>query len=274
MKFPSKVTLAVLVCATFLYLSCKKSGTVPAKSIATVNKADIGKQIASSLYRSLSTGLSTSDALKTNGAHGGLTTMDNDHGCGEVITTPTNKTAVSGDTTRLYTGKSIFTYMCNGYFNNGYNVDAYTLADTLATTETGTGFANNYYVTLNYVVKSQDAHYSYITIGGTTTTLSHLTKSSAGVTTETHDFSTAYKLNDIVANHTGPASPIVVLGKVDFSTTTADKDAVNNPSGSTAAYSGYILFLPDNTAKLYFKNTDGSYTVYLNNLLTGEITAL
>jgi len=71
--------------------------------------------------------------------------------------------------------------MCNGYFNNGYNIDAYTLADTLATLKQGTGFANNYYVTLNYVVKAQDAHYSYITIGGYHHYLSHLSKIKAGV---------------------------------------------------------------------------------------------
>jgi hypothetical protein len=274
MRSPFKITLALLVCAMCLYVSCKKSETVPAENKPVVNTADISKQIASSLYRSISDGLSTSDGLKTNGAQGGLVTMDNNHGCGEVITTPTNKTIVSGDTTRNYTGNSIFTYMCNGYFNNGYNIDAYTLSDTLKTTETGSGFANSYYLTLNYVVKATDANYAYITIGGTTTTSSHLSKIKGGVTTGYHDFSTVYKLNDIVAKRTGAINPVNVLGRVDFNTTTADQDATTNPAGSTAAYSGYILFLPDNTAKLYFQNPDGSYKVYLDNLLTGEITAV
>lgn len=274
MKSPFKITLALLVCTMCLYVACKKGETLPAENKAAVNTADISKQIASSVYLSISGELSTSGSLKTNGAPGGLVTMDTNHGCGEVVTTPTNKTTVSGDTTRTYTGNSIFTYMCNGYFNNGYNIDAYTLSDTLKTIETGSGFANSYYLTLNYVVKTTDASYTYITIGGTTSTSSHVSKIKGSVTTGYDDFSTAYTLNNIAAQRTGAANPVIVLGRVDFNTTTADQDAVTNPAGSTAAYSGYILFLPDNTAKLYFKNSDGSYTVYSDNLLTGVITAL
>ena len=274
MKSPFKITLALLLCTMCLYVACKKSETVPAENKAPVNTADIGKQIASSLYSSLSNGLSTSDALNTNSTKGGLVTMDSNHGCGEVVTTPTNNTTVSGDTTRKYTGNSIFTYMCNGYFNNGYNIDAYTLSDTLKTIETGSGFANSYYLTLNYVVKTTDASYAYVTIGGTTSISSHLSKIKGSVTTGYDDFSTAYILNNIAAQRTGAANPVIVLGRVDFNTTTADQDATTNPAGSTAAYGGYILFLPNNTAKLYFENPDGSYKGYLDNLLTGEITAL
>ncbi|WP_234997810.1 hypothetical protein [Mucilaginibacter sp. OK098] len=233
----------------------------------------MSKQIALGLYHSLSGGVSASNNLKTNQAHGGLTTMDNDHGCGEVVTTPTNNTVVSGDTTRNYVGNSIFTYMCNGYLHNNYNIDAYTLSDTLKTTETGTGFANSYYLTLNYVVKTTDVQYIYVTVGGTTSNSSHISKLSGGATTEYHDLATSYQLHDIATKRTA-GNPVFVLGRADFSTTKADKDATTSIDGNTSYYSGYILFLPDNTAKVYFKNNDGSYKGYLINFLTGAVTAL
>jgi hypothetical protein len=274
MKTSPKIILALLVGATCLYVSCKKSETVSTQNKAVINTADMSKQVALSIYRSLSGGLSASNNLKTNEAHGGLTTMDNNHGCGEVVTTPTNNTVVSGDTTRKYVGNSIFTYMCNGYFNNNWNIDAYTLTDTLNTTETGSGFANNYYLTLNYVVKTTDANYAYVTVGGTTSNLSHISKLSGSVTTEYHDLATSYQLHDIVAKRTGAGNTVFVLGRADFSITKTDKDASTSVGGDVSNYSGYILFLPDNTAKVYFKNNDGSYKVYLINFLIGEITPI
>jgi len=274
MKTSSKIILAALVSAMSLYVSCKKSEAVTAQNKTVINAADVSKQVALSLYKSLSGGLGASNNLKTNGAHGGLTTMDNNHGCGEVVTTPINNTVLSGDTTRNYVGNSIFTYMCNGYFNNNWNIDAYTLSDTLTTTETGTGFANNYYLTLNYVVKTTDAQYTYVTVGGTTSNSSHTSKISGGVTTEYHDISTSYQLHDIAAQHAVAGNAVFVLGRADFSTTRTDKDATTSVGDNVSNYRGYILFLPDNTAKVYFENTDGSYKVYLINFLTGTITSL
>ena len=272
MKSLLKNTIAALLCTTCLYVSCKKNATAPAKSAATVNTADLSKQILSNIYLSLSNNFKTSNGLKPNAVKGSITLMDNNNGCGEVVVTPTNNTVVSGDTTRTYLGNSIFTYLCNGYFNNSYNVDAYTLSDTLKTKETGTGFANSYYVTLNYLVKAADSQYQNVTINGTTSTSSHVSKVSAAVITEYHDISTAYNLGIAAQRTTG--NPVIFLGRIDFSTTTADKDPINFPAGTSAAYSGFIFFSPDNTATLNFLLPDGSYKVYSENLTTGVITAL
>ena len=272
MKSLLKNTVAALLCTICLYLSCKKSVTAPAKNAATVNTADISKQIIANIYHSLSNSFNTSNGLKSNAVKGSVTLMDNNHGCGEVVVSPTNNTIVSGDTTRTYLGNSIFTYLCNGYFNNNYNVDAYTLSDTLKTKETGTGFANSYYVILNYLVKAADSQYQDVLIGGTTSTSSHISKVSAGVVTEYHDISTAYNFNMAAQRTAG--NPVTFLGRIDFSTTTADKDPITNPAGTSAAYSGYIFFSADNTAKLNFLLPDGSYKVYSENLTTGVITAL
>jgi hypothetical protein len=268
MKISTKITLTVLVGAMFLYVSCKKNATVSTPDKAATNNAEVSKQIALSLYHSLSVGVgSSNNGLKTNKTHGGLTTMDNTNKCGEVAVTPTNKTVVSGDTTRKYVGNSIFTYMCNGYFHNNWNIDAYTLSDTLKTTETGTGFANNYYVTLNYVVKSQDAGYSYVTVGGTTTASSHTSKLNGGTVTEYHDWATQYKLNDIVTKRLSDGSAVFVLGGADFTTTSVDKNATTAVNGN---YSGTIVFLPNNTVQVFLNGSNGHG--YIINLLTGEAT--
>ena len=269
MKISFKITLTVLAGAMFLYVSCKKSATGSTPDKAAPNNAEISKQIALSLYHSLSAGVgSSNNGLKTNKTHGGLTTMDNTNKCGQVAVTPTNKTVVSGDTTRKYVGNSIFTYMCNGYFHNNWNIDAYTLSDTLKTTETGTGFVNNYNVILNYVVKSQDVNYSYVTVGGTTSATSHTSKIKGGVTTEYHDWATQYKLNNIVTKRLSNGTAVFTLGGADFTTTTTDKDTNTNVSDN---YSGTIVFLPNNTVQVFLNSNSGHG--YIVNLLTGEVTS-
>lgn len=266
MKLSAKIIPALLVAIVFFNVSCKKNATVsnPAKTI--VNKADLSKQIALDLYHSLSSGVNASGHLKTNGSHSGFVTMDNSNPCGSFVKDTINKTVVSGDTTRTYAGHSLFTYMCNGYFNNNYTVDAYTLVDTLKTTETGPAFNNIYDVTLNYVVKSADAHYSSVNIGGTTTTSSYTSKLKDGAITDSHKLSTVYTFASVAGIRTS-ATTLYNFGRVDFSTTTVD-------NGATDSYSGYILFLSNSMAKAFFKNQDGSYTGFSINLLTGEVTAI
>lgn len=271
MKISFKISLAVLTATTCLYLSCKKSETKPGSVKPSLSTEEIGKQISLGLFTSLSGGISQSDNIKPNQTTGKVTTMDYGTPCGSSVKTPTNKTIVSGDTTRKYVGYSIFTYMCDGYFHNNWNVDAYTLLDTSKTTETGTRFANNYTTTLNYVVKAADSHYAYITISGTTSTAWHTSKVKNGVTTEFHDLNTQYKLNEVLAQRTA-TNPEYKLGRVDFTTQVVDKDATTGANGNAFGYSGYIIFLPDHTARLYFKNADGTYNIYVTNLLTGELT--
>ncbi|GAA3957459.1 hypothetical protein [Mucilaginibacter dorajii] len=266
MKPYTKITLALSAIAILIQVSCKKNASAPNPAKTTISTSDLSKQIAFDLYHSLSSGVSASDNLKTNGSNSGLAVMDNSNPCGSFVKGTTNKTVTSGDTTRTYVGHSTFTYMCNGYFNNNWNVDAYTLVDTLKTTETGTGFNNIYDVTLNYVVKSADSHYNSVTIGGTTTTSSYTSKVKNGVISDSHKLSTVYTFTSVA----GIRSPTVTMynfGRVDFSTTAID-------NGATNSYSGYILFLSESMAKAFFKNTDGTYTGFSINLLTGEVTAI
>lgn len=271
MKLSLQLILTLFAAATLMNVSCKKSKTTAAAD----NTAAISKQIALDLYRSLSSGISTSanNGLKT-GSTATLKTMDSEHPCGQVVTTSTNKTTVSGDTTRTYTGNTVFTYMCNGYYNNNWNVDAYTLNDTLVINETGAGFKNNYSVTLNYVVKATDRLYTQVSIGGFTSTTSDLLKLNGDAATEFHRISTGYSWDNIRAQRDVNNNPTFLSGMVQFATFVIDRGVSDiDDRRPTSAYSGYMQFLPDHMIRSTFYGTNGKGNkVYLINMLTGQVT--
>jgi hypothetical protein len=270
MKSSVKTLLTVLTAAIILNASCKKNDSA---SSASDNTAAISKQLALDLYHSLSSGVSTSSnsGLKT-GSTSSLKTMDSQNPCGQAVTTTTNRSAVNGDTTRTYVGNSIFTYMCNGFFNDNYTVDAYTLKDTLTTTEKGTGFKNIYGVTLNYTVKATDANYTQLSINGYTNTSSFVSKVSGNTTTESHLMVTGYLWTQITAKRTANVNPDFLSGKVDFDTHLEDKDAAGK--STTNGYSGFMEFLPNNMIRSTFYVLGGANKVYLINVLTGQVTAV
>lgn len=266
MKPYHKITLCLLAAAIMLNVSCKKNADVQDK---TDNSAAIAKQVALDLYRSLSSGITTTanNGTKTNGTHT-LVTMDA-VGCGSVVTTQTNNTVVLGDTTRTNVGNRVFTYMCNGYFSNNKDLDAYTILDTLTTTDQGAAFKNSYNVTLNYVVKSLDANYSNVQVTGNTSTTSFTSKLNGSDTTETHSMHTDYTWNWVKADRTG-AAPVFVDGYVDFVTQTADKDAAT-PAGKNDSYNGRITFKWGNKLWVDFHWQD-IYHSYTINLVTGVVS--
>nr|WP_067062634.1 hypothetical protein [Mucilaginibacter sp. L294] len=280
MKFSFKITLSVLAAAILLNVSCKKDTAVsatPDKAIAF--SRDISKQIALDLYHSLSSGISTvtNNGVRVGNVRGPVV-MDNDNPCGQVVKDKTNKTTVSGDTTRTILGNSVFTYLCDGYYNNGWNVDAYSLHDTLTTTEKGAGFKDIYNTTIDYKVKAADGGYSTVNISGFTNTQSYKSKLSGDVITEFHRLATGYKWDDVTAKRTAGKNPSYIDGKVQFSAFIFDKygkDVTNTQP--TGAYSGYMQFLPNDMVKtsFYVQGSGGSKTKdFLVNLITGEVTEL
>lgn len=269
MKPYLKIAFALLTVGTLLAVSCKKSET-------TNNDADktsaVSKQLALDLYRSLSSGVGTSSngGLKS-GSTSTLKTMDSQNPCGSAVNSVTNKTVVNGDTTRTYVGNSIFTYMCNGYYNDNYTVDAYTLKDSLTTTEKGTGFKNVYGVTLNYVVKATDANYTKLGISGYTNTSAFTSKLSGTTTTESHLIVTGYLWTGITAQRTTNLNPTFLSGKVDFDTHLEDKVGTTTTNNG---YSGFMEFLPNNMIRSTFYVPGAANKVYLINLITGAVTAV
>ncbi|MFD0763553.1 hypothetical protein ACFQZI_01720 [Mucilaginibacter lutimaris] len=273
MKFSFKITATALVLAAVTSLSCKKSTTQEFVTAKETISSALGKQLAMDLYRSVSGGVKNNNILKTDASQKGKTAVNTTQECGLPSVYFTDSTGVHGDTTRAYKGKTIFTSMCNGVYNNNWNVDAYLLADTLKTTEKGNGFSNIYDVTLNYDVRALDYGYRQISINGVTTTSSYKSKISNGVVTESHKMETVYSLLRISAFRTA-WNPKYVDGRVYFSTKTLDTDSSTGAKGVANAYNGYMEFYSNDTMKAFFDLKNGSYKVFQTNLLTGETKEL
>jgi hypothetical protein len=266
MKTLSKLIFIALTGVVLFYSSCKKSETTP-EAKKPVSQAEVSGKIAMSLYNALYGKLSGSQGLKVAGTTR-LTTLGVNPTCGDVVRTPTNLTTRSGDTTSKYKGNSIFTYQCNGYFNNSAILDAYTLSDTLEITQTGNRFANYYNNTQYYVVKSLDASYQTVSVGGSITTMARASKFTSGSTGTPIDFyelSCQYTLHDILTKRTSNSAEFV-SGAVDFSS--QQVDVVN---GAPMALEGYILFLPNHILGVNIRGL-GSDKLYEVNTLTGVVT--
>lgn len=258
--------LAVSASLTLLTFSCKKTENI-AKPVVNANEEALTKQIALDMIRALNSGVSNSESIKPTSVAGDKKVNTNAD-CGKVSTSFTNKSLVIGDTTRTLVGKSIFTLMCNGYFSNDWNVDAYLLADTLKTTDTGNGFKNIYNVTLNYDVRATNPYYSNIDINGVTTTSSYTSKLKDNVVTEYHKIDNVYGFEKVQAINRGP-NPQYGAGSITFKTEIFDKTAEGETSNSL---SGYMYIWANNTVLSHFLQKGGGYKVYLVDLKTGEVT--
>ncbi|PJJ83849.1 hypothetical protein [Mucilaginibacter auburnensis] len=260
-----KQKYTLLIAALFIagvYSSCKKDAYTAKQKVSTqADQATTARQMATSLYKSFSAQFN-SNTKATNGLK-----VNANPGCGLPTITPTNKTVISGDTTRKFTGNSTYTTLCS---KDEWTVDSYTLYDTLRTTETGPGFANNYTNTQYYYVKGPMS--GGVPIVGTIGYGHHLGKvTSEGVTNEFHDLATQYTFNSLVVNPFAEGNKFL-LGRIDFSTQTVDLSPAN-PTGMFGGYSGFIFYV-NNTARIYFRNTEvqGGYTRYILDFATGQMT--
>lgn len=202
-----KIASCILAAVILINVSCKKNTANPTTTDKT---AALSKQLALNLYHSLSSGVSTTNnnGLKT-GSTSSLKTMDV-YTCGQSVTTGTNKTTIIGDTTRTELGNTIFTYMCDGFYNNNKDLDAYILRDTSTVTETGAAFKNINKVTLYYVVKSIDANYNGLSVNGATSDYWFVSKLNGSTTTESHSIATDYSWASIIADRSGPRTIIYI----------------------------------------------------------------
>lgn len=266
MKLNHKLASLLLATAVCLTVSCKKSTDIA----KTDNTAAIGKQLALDFYHSLSSGISTfsNKGIKT-GSTSRVVTMSA-YSCGQSVTTATNRSETQGDTTRTYLGNSIFTYMCNGYLNNGTDLDAYTEADTLTTTETGTGFNNIYKTTMNYDVRALDSTYHHLKVNGESSNNWYTSKVSGSTTTSSHNIVSNYAWTDVIFDTSGPKNAFV-SGNVNYTTQIIDKTAAN-PDGQTYNYHGTLQLLTGFKMKVTFIFNDNSTKVYLVDLITGVTT--
>jgi hypothetical protein len=273
MKPYQKITLLLLVAAITLNISCKKNDAINATD--KTDKAALSSQIAMGFYKSLVNGVSTSanNGLKTNSTST-LKTMDAAHSCGESVRTVTNTTTILGDTTRTLVGNSIFTYLCNGAYSDNSTLDAYSLRDTLTSTDKGTAFKNYYTVSLNYDVKSTDKDYHGLNVAGVTSTIAYASKLSGATTTESQQIITNYTWNNIYAIRTMPGGGTTFQsGTIDFVMNIVMKNAGTPATGTATEYTGYLQFIPFTTAVyLIFHVKGGADEGYIVDYYTGKAT--
>jgi len=254
----------LLIAALFvasIYSACKKEVT-PHKnqSVSSVSEAALGRQMATGLYQSFLAQFNSSNQ-KTNG----LKTASAS-GCGVSVVTPASNTVVSGDTTRKFTGTSVYTPFC--IIDPRY-VDSYTLYDTLKTVETGPGFSNSYSSTHSFSVKGISG---LLITTGTVTAANHLGKlNEQGITIEYHDIATQYKMDSLLIYPFATGNKFL-LGQINFTTQTVDLDATTDRDGAFSGYSGYIYYFK-NTARIYFKHPSSyGYVRYILNFDTGVMS--
>ncbi|HTH83292.1 MAG TPA: hypothetical protein VL490_10175 [Mucilaginibacter sp.] len=272
MKQYFKVGMALLAGVAIFSVSCKKN--VSSTNTPTDKTAELAGAIAMGFSQSLSAGFSTSLGSDTKTA--GTTTIrtmgTQQYACGQVVNTKTNKTDVLGDTTRTTQGNSIITYMCNGFFNNNVNVDAYTQVDTLTVTDKGSKFKNINTVFLNYDVRSADRNYIFFTVTGTTGVSTFTSKLNGTITTESRKIDIGYIWTNVAASRdtvTGKGN--YTAGKVDFTVHVVDKSSATPADGIATDYSGFITLAPKvNFLYITFYLKNGGTKLYLVNTLTGE----
>ncbi|WP_117393709.1 hypothetical protein [Mucilaginibacter conchicola] len=277
MKFSLKTS--VLLLATLFAVSCKKDSPIIKNVENPAVNAALGKQIAMAFYQSGNSGLKnvSENGVKAVSARGPII-MDYQNTCGQIEKSNINTSNIFGDTTRTVTGNRVFTYLCDGYYHNSWNIDAYRLQDTVTTTETGTGFKNIYNTSIDYHVKSLTAYYSQLEIEGATTSDSYKSKVINGVVSEYNKISISYNWKKVAAQRPAPGqNPVYLAGEIEFTVLVFDKkgNEVNNTQ-PTSSSSGYMQPWANNTMRVYFNipGSPGKTKAYQVDMKTGEVTEL
>jgi hypothetical protein len=261
MKNLTRLTIALVLGLCVAVSACKKSGTAPDKP--AVDKTDyqaLSKHIAVSFYKSLNSGSTGFKASST----GERRVLSSGPQCGDVVVTPTSYTQ-TGDTTRYYTGNSIFTYICNGGVLNEYS-----LVDTSTTRELSYGFASTYRVVQKYNVRATDNSYLKSASNGTIgVAFVQRMFNNGGVTTDSLTYATQYTLSNVIINRANNEA-IVTGGQVTFASSVFHKDNVVDVDGWADEHTGVITFLDNYIIKVTF--TQGTYSrSYFINAKTGAV---
>ncbi len=265
-------SITVMLFWVICFTSCKKEVAVINKEKDTTSELKIAQTIALNFYKVMSKQFS-SDKLQNKGTiAGGLSVMSSGPVCGDVVITPTGGSEVSGDTIRKYSGKSIFTYMCNGFYNDGKTLDAYMLKDTTYFNENGPGYSKSRSLLQYYVVKSDHPQYKYSFVNGEIYDgTRHIKLDKSGNNQSFNTFSTHYTLNNILTEAV-PEGAVFRQGIIDFECT--DTNGNFKDKSTDTKYSGFIIFGKDDLL-LYFRSTTilgGSLWLYRLNYKTGNVT--
>jgi hypothetical protein len=265
MKHLIKLSTALTVVFGLTLSACNKTeSNINKKPADKTDYLALSKHIASSFYKSMSSGSAGFKASGTTERRINST----DPQCGDVVTTPTNYVQ-TGDTTRVVTGNSVFTYICNGGMLNEYS-----LSDTLSTKETRVGFESIYTVAQRYNTSAYDMSYNQsVSNGKISVGYYQRLVNNNGVTTDQLNWTTHYTLVGVIVNRTNEGA-VITGGQASFTSDVFHKDDVVDIDGWSDDHFGYISFQGSDIIKVAFGNSQGFYREYLVNVKTGVSTKL
>ncbi|HEK21994.1 hypothetical protein [Mucilaginibacter sp.] len=268
MKPYLKIALPLLAFVVLLNASCKKSDAAlnkkPAIDTALMAKSrefvmNFNKSFQKSLTNTPENNSKTSNGVNT------VSVFDAQNPCGSSVVKKTNYTNVINGDIYSYVGNSVFTYLCNGAFNNGYNVDAYALKDTLSVYGGGPESPNTEYTAFNYVVKAADTLYQTITISGSQAHKTTNIQIGFGINEKTEEY---YKWQNVFAKRTDK-NPVIVSGTIDFNISYANYFMGKGDVGDLI---GTMEYLPNDLIRVSIYKSGTVNQVYYINRTTGKIT--
>ncbi len=253
-KSQIKPLLAIMVCLTMVYTSCRKSdnGMLPSttKTTKTIPQDTLGSHVALNLAKSL------------HGSFGGVNLMRNfdslslagHHGyaplCGFFTDSLVNLNSTEGDTVSHTGGNQTFFFNCTNGKPSGY-----TAYDSLGTTRNiPKGLFQNYYVKQAYTIQCLDDKHLFVGVNGDNYFYQLVNIDYAGSTYADIENSN-YVLNNLTID----------VCKHDILSGTATFKA----NGYHWAITGTVTFLGNYMADMII---DGNPTIYHMNLQTLTIT--
>lgn len=268
----SKLTrvLIVLLAVTLFYSSCKRSETIKPITAAQPNPDAVAKQIAMSLYKSLTGqmgGTNINDGVKVPASfttHNGKTLDAVSSLCGFTIDTAYSSYTTVRDTDYWQSVKFKWKNLC--VLNN--NVNGFTVYDSIRTNASNAAFLNSYTNIQQYNAVALDNTFKITGVDGRIRTwTSATTNASATVKGEYHALECDYKLIALVIDLSGTTADIKG-GVATYTSSTKDIDQATGVSGVTMNYKGNIIFLGHQKAKLTI-DPKHYYTIdFSNNTIT------
>jgi hypothetical protein len=269
MKYAVKYIAVTLMAAAFVHMGCKKS--VPDPTAGNLSAAEMSKQMAVSLYKSLSGqygGANINDGIKAPlslapGKKRPKVNTVNTY-CGLVIDTTYNFTEMVADTAKGYFGHYKFTYGCTSNV-----LDSYVLDDSIANTVNCNLYTATYKLTQKYFVKAIDQTYKISSVGGSIGFSSHAALyNQLRTSSQYHNADIHYQLKGVrVDISTGIAD--VIQGEAAFTARISNFDSKIKADNN---FDGTITFLSNRMARVLI-NFNNETKVYLVNMITSQVAA-
>jgi len=270
MKFNFTKGFIVLLAVTLSYSACKKSTIVkPSASINQPNPDLVAKQIAASLYKSLTGqmgGSNINDGIKAPAnlvKRNNKTLNDVSSLCGYTLDTAYSSYTTVADTDYWVSTKFIFTNTCSAS-----SVDGYAVYDSVKTETKNGGFVNSCINIQKYNVNALDNTFKLVSCNGSiNTTVWNTTYATTNAAEIYHALGCNYNLQGLKINLSKTIADITE-GTATYTAYTHDIDATTGAQGVIINYTGNIVFEGNYTAKL----TIDPGHIYTINFLTNTIT--